>query len=126
MTRNTIQREIVLDAVNSLQFHPTPEEIVEFVNKRYPNISRSTVYRNLNILEQSGVILRVRIPNAADRFDFNVTNHYHIVCEKCGRVDDLEMPYLDNLNSNIINSNGYSVNSHSIVFFGECPDCNKN
>lgn len=125
MQRNTIQREIVLEAVNSLHIHPTPEEIVEFVNKKYPSISRSTVYRNLNILEQSGVILRVKIPNAADRFDFNVTNHYHIVCEKCGRVDDIEMPYLNDLNSSISNKNGYSINSHSIVFFGECPDCNK-
>lgn len=123
MIRNTIQREIVLNAVNSLHNHPTPEEIVEFVNERYPNISRSTVYRNLNILEQNGSILRVKIPNAADRFDFNVTKHYHIVCEKCGRVDDLDMPYFDDLNSAVDDANGYTINSHNIVFFGICPDC---
>lgn len=125
MTRNTIQREIVMNAVNSLHFHPTPEEIFKFVNERYPNISRSTVYRNLNILEQNGAVSRVKIPNAADRFDFNVTNHYHIVCEKCGRVDDLQMPYLEDLNSIIVDTHGYEVNGHSIVFFGDCPDCNK-
>lgn len=122
MNRNTIQREIVFDAVNSLECHPTPDEVYSFINKKYPSVSRSTVYRNLNILAKDGKIQKVRLPDGADRFDFNTTAHYHIVCDKCGKVDDLEIN-TGNMLSNIKNSFGYAVKGYTVVFFGTCPDC---
>jgi len=120
--RNTIQRKIVFDSVNALKNHPTPDEVYAFIKERYPTISRSTVYRNLNLLAEENKILRVRVPDAADRFDFNTERHSHIVCRKCGRVDDV-------LNAQAIDMSemklpdGYEIDDFSLIFFGLCPDC---
>lgn len=120
--RNTIQREIINKAVNELKFHPTPDNIYDYIKSIHPSISRSTVYRNLNILAEQGEISKVRVPGFADRFDYNKHSHYHIVCEKCGKVSDLEMSFFD-INSKIKNNSGYNIKDHTIVFFGLCPDC---
>lgn len=126
MNRNTLQREIVLEAVHALASHPTPESVYAYINLRYPNISRSTVYRNLSILAENGHILRVRIPNAADRFDFNTAAHYHVFCTKCGRVDDVKMPFNACLIDDIEDARSYVITDYSLVFSGICPECNKN
>lgn len=122
--RNTLQRKLVFDAVSELNgSHPTPEEVYKHVNIKYPTISRSTVYRNLNILSSLGEILRVKVPGGADRMDANVAMHYHICCEKCGRVDDVIMPYIENLQNSIEDDSGYQINNYKIVFTGLCPMC---
>lgn len=124
--RNTIQRQLVLNAVSELKgAHPTAEEVYNHLYNKYPTVSKSTVYRNLNILIKQGEILRVEVPCGADRMDANINLHYHICCENCGRVDDIKMSYIDNIR-NIQDTSGYVVNSCKIVFTGLCPICNKN
>ena len=102
--RNTIQKQLVLDTVRRMTNHPTVEEIYERIVMEHPSVSKGTVYRNLNILAQQGEILRVQFPNAADRYDFNTRQHYHIRCRYCGKVDDVEMPYLEHLQEQPSNS----------------------
>ena len=62
MKRNTIQRMLVLETVNKLQCHATADEIYRAIVKDHPNISRATVYRNLNSLSESGDIRKREIP----------------------------------------------------------------
>lgn len=126
MIRNTLQRQIVLNAVNALTTHPTPDEIYEYINKSYPFVSKSTVYRNLNILADKGEILRINIPNAADRYDFNTNVHYHIVCNQCGRVDDIELKEINIVSDKITDSFGYDIEGYTIIFYGYCPECKNN
>lgn len=92
-TRNTIQRALVLEAVQSLHNHPTSADVYEVVRERHPNISRATVYRNLGVLANRGEVLRVEVPNGADRYDFLNKPHYHAKCRVCGGVFDIDMPY---------------------------------
>ena len=122
--RNTIQKRLVLDTVRRMTNHPTVEEIYERIVMEHPSVSKGTVYRNLNILAQQGEILRVQFPNAADRYDFNTRQHYHIRCRYCGKVDDVEMPYLEHLQEQITDCHGFQPLSHQIVFEGICPACN--
>lgn len=89
--RNTIQRALVLDAVRSLKNHPTPDMVCEYVRRYNPAISRSTVYRNLNLLCQEGHLLRVVVPDSADHIDHRCDPHYHAICRKCGYVFDVEL-----------------------------------
>ena len=91
-TRNTIQRALVLEAVQSLHNHPTSADVYEVVRARHPNISRATVYRNLGVLANRGEVLRVEVPNGADRYDFLNKPHYHAKCRICGGVFDIDMP----------------------------------
>lgn len=122
-TRNTIQRDMVLTAVKQLHHHPTAEEIYHAVASQYPNISKGTVYRNLNLLADTGEIQKVSLPDTADRFDFNTAAHYHFKCSRCGRVYDVDMPYQNDMLSKIRNTNGFLIQRHDIVFQGICPEC---
>lgn len=85
--RNTVQKQLVLQAVRELQCHPTADEVYQHVAARHPSISKATVYRNLNSLAEDGLLRRVAMPDAADRFDFTVGPHYHIKCA-CWRPGD--------------------------------------
>ena len=72
-TRNTIQRQIVLQVVNQMHNHPTADAIYAVIAAQHPTISKATVYRNLNQLAAQGEILRVPVPTGADHFDFNIS-----------------------------------------------------
>ncbi len=124
--RNTIQRDIVLKAVRGLGNHASADEIYLCVSKDYPSIGKGTVYRNLNILAEEGVIQKVEIPEGPDRFDYNVEKHYHITCIKCGKVFDVDMEVLTDLEEKIRNKNGMIFFDHDIMFKGLCPDCQDN
>lgn len=123
MKRNTIQRTLVFNAVQSLQNHATAEEIYQMLAAELPTISRGTVYRNLKELSASGKIRKVEVPGGADRFDHKCQNHYHVRCDLCGRVFDVEMEYMDGLEGKIRNANGFSFTGHDILFRGICPAC---
>lgn len=121
--RNTIQRALVLKAVNTLQCHATVEEIYSLVVKEYPNISKVTVYRNLNQLAENGEIRKLEVPGDADRFDHLCHDHYHARCLKCGRVFDVDMDYIEDLEKRIKDAHGFEFSGHDLMFKGICPDC---
>ena len=75
--RETKQRQMVLQAVQARKDHPTADQIFNDVHKLDPKISHGTVYRNLNLLCEDGLICHVRVPGA-DRFDLRTDLHYHI------------------------------------------------
>ena len=123
--RNTFQRTLTLDAVHTLANHPTADDVYNFVHEKYPQISRTTVYRNLNKLCDSGDLLRVKIFGAADRFDHHLQSHYHFRCDECGGVSDLDLPYIENINQMCAGIGGRIVNAHQILFDGICTECQK-
>ena len=122
---NTIQRDLVLDAVKTLGNHATAEEIYEWVKSNYPNIGKGTVYRNLNLLAESGHIKRVSVLGGADHFDHNIHDHYHVKCVNCNRVFDVEMDMVDNLIDTIKDTHGILFLDYEIAFNGVCVDCQK-
>ncbi|MFR7675832.1 MAG: Fur family transcriptional regulator [Acutalibacteraceae bacterium] len=123
--RNTIQRALVLEAVNELKCHATADEIYNAIVNEHPHISRGTVYRNLNQLSESGEIRKLEIPDGADRFDHRCHDHYHARCLKCGQVFDVEMEYIKDLEKKIKDTHGFEFSGHDIMFKGICPECKK-
>ncbi|MGN1014150.1 MAG: Fur family transcriptional regulator [Butyricicoccus sp.] len=123
--RNTIQCSLILETVNQLQHHATADEIYEIILRKYPNISRATVYRNLKRLAKTGQILKIEIPGGADCFEHICPRHYHVKCEQCGRLFDVDMEYIDDLEKKIRNTHGFEFTSHDIIFKGICPQCKK-
>ncbi|MEG2287924.1 MAG: transcriptional repressor, partial [Ruthenibacterium sp.] len=87
--RNTVQKQLVLDAVSRLANHPTADAVYNEVVRSHPSVSKATVYRNLAGLAQDGVIRHVPMPDGADRFDHCVAYpHDHIMCTACGAFGD--------------------------------------
>lgn len=124
--RNTIQRQLVISAVRSLSNHPTAEEVYNRIILSYPDISKGTVYRNLNSLVESGLLRRVSVPSAADRYDHMLTKHYHVQCTNCKKFMNVEdLDYFQKLDDKIETLTGFEMDNHNIVFQGICPECQK-
>lgn len=122
-TRNTVQRQIVLQAVRSLHDHPTADSVYAVVAAEHPSISKATVYRNLNQLALQGEILRVPVLTGADRFDFNTQEHYHVRCTECGNVYDVFMPPITDLLDRVTDSSDVELTHYDILFEGVCAAC---
>ena len=123
-TRNTVQRSIIEGTLRSLANHPSADEVYEAVHAKHPTISKATVYRTLGRLADEGVIGRVRINNGADRFDHQTFAHYHVRCIRCGRVDDVVVPVLDERVERMAErASGYAICGHTLQFDGVCPAC---
>lgn len=120
--RETKQRRLVLQAVQSRCDHPTAEQIYEDVHAINPKISHGTVYRNLNCLSEDGVITHVRVPGA-DRYDLRTDLHYHMFCVACKKVIDVPYPYKSSLDEETMQQSGYQIIRHRLVFEGICPEC---
>ena len=123
MERNTIQRSLTLNAVKKLKNHPNVEEIYEEVAKEYPHISKGTVYRNLKELAANGDLYDVEIPGGASHFDHNCHDHYHAHCLKCGKVIDVDLPYMHDLLDKIGDHQGFEFTGYDLVFKGYCAEC---
>lgn len=109
--------------MRTLENHPTAEEVYNCIVTEYPDISKGTVYRNLNSLVETGLLNKVAVPSGADRFDHILTRHYHIECTNCGAFSDVETEYLDDIDVKIATATKYKMDNHDIVFRGLCPKC---
>ncbi|MCL2152607.1 MAG: transcriptional repressor [Oscillospiraceae bacterium] len=122
--RYTIQRSLVLDVVKELRRHVTADEVYDMIVKKHPDISRGTVYRNLNLLSDIGEIRKVEMPGGAALYDHLRHDHYHAKCVKCGRVFDVKMEFLTGLENNVKDTQGFVFTGHDIIFKGICRECN--
>jgi Fur family ferric uptake transcriptional regulator len=114
---------VILEELVRLKTHPTANELYEIVRKRIPKISLGTVYRNLELLAESKVIQKLDTAGTKKRFDAMTGDHYHVRCVKCGKVDDLDFPFLNSLNKSATLAGNYEIISHRLEFEGICPEC---
>ena len=121
--RKSRQRQVILDEIQRLSSHPSAAELYEIVRRRLPRISLGTVYRNLELLAQSGVIRKLESGGSEARFDGNVEPHYHVRCVRCGRVDDAPGLPGDLLKDEIRDLGGYKVIGYRLELAGICPAC---
>lgn len=119
--RNTKQKQIILKELQSRYDHPTADEIYEAVKKKHENISRGTVYRNLGVLSEEHQIKNISLPQI-NHFDGRTENHYHFVCDKCGKVFDIDIEYDSSFDNKKLKS-GFFIKTHETFFRGICPDC---
>lgn len=119
----TNQREMILQELRKSKEHLTADELYECVKKTMPRISLATVYRNLEILSEAGIIAKLEVSGRQKRFDSDISHHDHIFCVQCQRVDnfslDREKLGLQHLQS----VNGYTVTGYRLEFVGLCKKC---
>ncbi len=121
--RNTRQRQVVLEELRKLTSHPTAAELYEITRRRLPKISLGTVYRNLELLVQTGVIRKLETSGQEARFEGKADRHYHVRCVHCGRVDDAQGLSDDPVKEIIKNVNGYEILGFRLEFVGVCAEC---
>ena len=120
--RYSKQRELIYQCLMETHEHPTAEMLYNWLKPENPSLSLGTVYRNLNLLADEGIITRMPFP--VERYDANTEPHPHFRCRKCGAVYDLEgVEYDALLDEKIGVLSGHQVDRHDLVFSGICTHC---
>ena len=123
--RMTNQRECILQELRRSQEHLTADELYERVRKVMPRISLATVYRNLETLSAAGTITKLEISGRQKRFDYDVSDHDHIYCIKCHRIDNITLQHDSIRTPSPQSAKGYRVTGFRLEFAGLCSACSE-
>ncbi len=123
--KHSRQRDLVKEFLMTRKDHPTADVIYMNVRRADPNISLGTVYRNLALMAKDGEINRLSMGDGADRFDADTSPHFHLLCENCGAVVDLETEDIGAVLERAARRCGGRVTGYVAYFYGVCPDCMK-
>ncbi len=117
------QRESIKNYLMSTREHPTADMVYAAVREEYPNISLGTVYRNLTFLVEHGEINKLSCIGDCERYDSNLEQHYHFICQHCQRVIDLNIMPLDHIE--VIAGEKFKgvIEGHNAFFYGKCEAC---
>ncbi|BAQ08704.1 transcriptional regulator [Bacillus sp. OxB-1] len=121
--RITPQRHAILEYLISSDAHPTADEIYKALERDFPSMSVATVYNNLRVFRNSGLVKELTYGDSSSRFDFVTHDHYHIICEHCGRIVDFHHPGLEEVEHFASHVTGFKVNTHRLEVYGTCPSC---
>lgn len=118
----TVQRRAVIEELAGDGSHPTAEELAARLARRVPGISLSTVYKVLHELADLGLVRQLDAPGAM-RFDPDVEDHLHVVCDRCGQVIDVELPTALRASLRDSAPPGVTITHWDVVARGMCPGC---
>lgn len=122
--RHSKKRDAILSVIQGTKSHPSADWIYEQIRAVYPDISLGTVYRNLSLFKDDGLVRVVTVVNGTERFDANVLPHPHFACRQCGAVIDITVDFSMALSK--LASSGFTVENCDITYHGLCPSCTKN
>ncbi|WP_304608242.1 peroxide-responsive transcriptional repressor PerR [Pontibacillus sp. HMF3514] len=121
--RITPQRHAVLEYLINSMSHPTADEIYKSLESKFPNMSVATVYNNLRVFREIGLVRELTYGDSSSRFDCNTTDHYHAICDYCGKIVDFHYPSLDEVESLAEQVTGFDVSNHRMEVYGTCEEC---
>lgn len=118
------KRNAILSCLRSTHVHPSAETLHGMLQPEHPDISLATVYRNLALFKQQGIIQSLGTVGGIERFDGNAEPHVHFICGRCHAVIDLpqiEVP--QQLRSTVETVTGSRVGACQLSFTGTCQSC---
>ena len=123
--RSSRQREHILEIVREADNHPTVDWIYAKLKPEFPKLSLGTVYRNIAVLVEQGFVQRIQSGSTFDRYEANMSNHYHLICESCGKIVDFNLSINPDIEKLASRKSDFTITGHRINFFGICPECKK-
>ena len=121
----SVQRETIYQALKSTKIHPSADWVYARCREKMPGIGLATVYRNLEALVEQGRAIKINVAQGKDRYDADISPHFHTVCPVCGKVSDCETDEdIVVLLESECGKRGYQ--GWSLVFTDVCPDCRTN
>lgn len=121
--RITPQRHAILEFMIHSTSHPTADDIYRALEKAFPNMSVATVYNNLRVFKKAGLVKELTYGDSSSRFDFVTHDHYHMICNECGKIVDFHYPGLDEVEHLASHVTGFQVDYHRLEIYGTCRDC---
>ncbi|MDE1887284.1 MAG: ferric iron uptake transcriptional regulator [Gammaproteobacteria bacterium] len=123
----TLPRVKILEILESSALrHMSAEDMYKALLDSGEDIGLATVYRVLTQFETAGLVTRHHFEGGHSVFELNQgTHHDHIVCVKCGRVDEFVDSEIEKRQKQIASAKGYEITDHSLYLYGVCPECRK-
>jgi Fur family transcriptional regulator, peroxide stress response regulator len=121
--RMTPQRHAILSYLLDSMTHPTADDIYRALESKFPHMSVATVYNNLKVFIEAGLVRELTYGDSSSRFDADLTDHYHALCEVCGKISDFEFEPLTDVELAAKALTGYEVKGHRLEVYGICPEC---
>lgn len=121
--RYSRQRNLILETIQKNAVHPTAEQVYFMVKEQEPAISLGTVYRNLNLLSETGQLKKITVRAGSDRFDGRTDQHSHMSCIGCGKVFDYDDIAELEIETAIERSTGFHTTHLEVIIEGYCEEC---
>ena len=123
--RLTGPRRAVAELIAARRGHFTAADLVDDSAARRLDMSRATIFRTLDVLEAVGAIERIDLPTGDHAYITcePAAHHHHVVCERCGRANDVDDAGLAAVVERIGRETGYRISAHRLELFGLCPTC---
>ena len=126
-TKHFRKRDAILTCLRETTEHPSVEWVYSQLKQEIPDLSLGTVYRNLSLFKEQGVICSLGTVKGVERFDANTEPHVHYICTECGKVLDLQKIQVpEDLNQAAATDSGGEVTGCQLTFTGVCGQCAKN
>lgn len=123
--RSTSARLAVLSYLENSTSPLAAEEIHDHIMKEHEKVDRATIYRMLETFLEKGLIKKLQFGEGKARFELAGEDHHHLLCEKCGSVQDLSGCNIPDLERDIMEKKKFKVSRHSLEFFGICHACQR-
>ena len=121
----TPQRLAIIRALLSSAEHPTADAVYSTVRREHPHLSLATVHRTLDTLCEIGEARKVTLLHDSARYDGNVRPHHHVVCVRCRRIRDIEIPGAEQLLAGRANIGDFRVLGTSVEILAVCEKCGR-
>ena len=122
--RNTRQRQLILEIIEQSDEHLDADQIYERVGQVSPGISLSTVYRNLQMFKNEGMLTEHQFDGVRRCYEIaNRARHHHLMCIGCGRIFEFSCASSDGLQTRISREKGFKIVDAEVRLMGYCPEC---
>lgn len=121
--RMTPQRHAILAYLYQTDGHPTADDIYKALAGNFPNMSVATVYNNLKVFRETGLVQELTFGDNSSRFEITKDIHYHVLCINCGNIENLEYPCVSDIEVLAQQRTGYKIDCHRVEVLGLCPSC---
>jgi Fur family ferric uptake transcriptional regulator len=120
----TSQRKLIMDVLREAGGHMVAKEIYQKASERDPNISMATVYRNLHLFNEEGLIDEIHLGQIRCSYELKRQgDHHHLICQGCGRIIEVNSPLIQKLIRELQKKNKFHVTKVELLFEGYCGEC---
>lgn len=124
VTKQYSKRSAILACLQSTKAHPSAETVHRMLAQQRSDISLATVYRNLALFKQQGLIQSLGTVGGVERFDYNTAPHVHFICSCCQAVIDLPQCRVpEQMTASVAKAIGGQVQQCQLSFTGLCQSC---
>lgn len=124
--RATPARLALMELLESTDRPVDVQTMIGFLEKRGIKADPATVFRIVNMFTEKGLTKQIQLLEGKARYELAAqTDHHHLVCTKCGDIQDISDCNIGELEKDIERKKEFKVTSHSLEFFGICKSCQR-